>query len=89
MRQFFEIVLPLILPTVIYIGYMLLARPHPGSNVPALDWPWLWLGVAGVALLILTLVAIALFGGAAPSARYQPAKVINGEIKPGHFEPAN
>ena len=89
MRQFFEIVLPLILPTVIYVAYMLLVRPRPGSNAPALDWPWLWLGVAGVALVILTLVGVALFGGAAPSERYQPAKVINGEIKPGHFEPAN
>jgi hypothetical protein len=88
LRQFVEIVLPLILPTAIYLAYMLLARPRPGSNAPALDWPWVWLGLAGVVLLIATFVAIALFGGAAPSERYQPPKLINGEIEPGHFEPA-
>ena len=89
MRQFFQIVLPLILPTVIYVVYMLIARPRPGSNAPAHDWPWLWLGLAGVVLVIVTFVGIALFGGASPAERYEPAKLINGQIKPGHFEPAD
>src|SRR5262249_53836666 len=89
LRQFLEIVLPLVAPTVIYFAYMLIARPRPGGNVLAFDWPWLWLGLAGVGLVIVTFVAVALFGGASPAERYEPAKVIDGEIKPGHFEPAN
>jgi Family of unknown function (DUF6111) len=89
LRQFFEIVLPLVAPTVIYFAYMLIARPRPASNAPALDWPWLWLGLAGVALVIVTFVAVALFGGASPAERYEPAKVIDGKIKPGYFEPAD
>ena len=86
MRQFFEIVLPLILPTVIYIGYLWVLRPRQGTSFPEL--PWVWLIGAGVLLLAVTFLALTLFGGADPTQRYLPPKVVNGQIVPGHYEPA-
>jgi hypothetical protein len=83
-RQLFEIVLPLILPTVIYLAYALLLRPRSGGNLH--DMPWVWLGVAGGFLLAVTFLAIALLGGAPPAAHYVPPKVVNGQIEPGHYE---
>ncbi|MEA2782445.1 MAG: hypothetical protein QOK29_3989 [Rhodospirillaceae bacterium] len=85
MRQFLEIIVPLILPTAIYFTYIILARPRGGGEPP--EMPWIWLGLAGALLLIVTFVAIALFGGAAPTAKYLPPKLIDGKIQPGHFEP--
>jgi hypothetical protein len=86
MRQFFEIVLPLILPTVIYVAYFSVLRPRRAGGFP--EMPWIWLGGAGVLLLAVTFLALTLFGGADPSARYLPPKVVNGQIVPGHYESA-
>ncbi|HZT21251.1 MAG TPA: DUF6111 family protein [Dongiaceae bacterium] len=86
MRQFFQIVVPLLLPTVLYAGYLLLLRSRGGKGAP--EVPWMWLGGAGVLLLGVTFLAIALLGGAAPSAIYVPPKVVDGRIEPGHYEPA-
>ena len=83
MRQFFEIVVPLILPTVIYIAYFSVLRPRRG-NFP--EMPWIWLGAAGVLLLAVTFLALALMGGADPGEKYLPPKVVNGQIQPGHYE---
>jgi hypothetical protein len=84
-RQFFEIVVPLILPTVIYIAYFSVLRPRSGKFP---EMPWVWLGGAGVLLLGVTFLALALMGGADPGERYLPPKVVNGQIQPGRYEPA-
>jgi hypothetical protein len=86
-RQFFEIVLPLILPTALYFGYVLLARARGATTTP--EMPWVWLGLAGGLLLGVTFVALAVFGGASPSDVYLPPKIVNGTVQPGHFAPAN
>jgi Family of unknown function (DUF6111) len=86
MRQIVEIVLPLILPTLIYFGYVLYARARGAEEVP--EMPWAWLGVAGGLLLGVTFLALALFGGAPPSDVYLPPKIVDGKVQPGHFEPA-
>ncbi len=87
MRQFFEIALPLILPTAIYFSYVLIARARGAAEVP--EMPWVWLGVAGGLLLAVTFMALALYGGASPSDIYQPPKIVGGKVEPGHFEPAH
>lgn len=87
MKQFLEIVLPLLLPTAIYFAYVLLLRPRSGAgNMP--EVPWTWLAVAGGILLAVTFLAISLIGGAPPSARYLPPRSVDGKIEPGHYEPA-
>jgi Family of unknown function (DUF6111) len=83
-RQFFEIVVPLILPTVIYIAYFSVLRPRRGANFP--EMPWIWLGGAGLLLVAVTFLALALIGGADPGEKYLPPKVVNGQIQPGQYE---
>jgi hypothetical protein len=83
MRQFFEIVLPLVLPTLLYLGYVMFARSRGAAETPEI--PWIWLVIAGGALVAVTFAALALFGGAPPSDVYRPPKIINGTVQPGEF----
>ena len=89
MRQFLEIVLPLLLPTALYLLYTIIAnRRSPAVPGQPLWWrevPWLWLAAAGTALVVVCLVAFALFGGAPPGTAYRPARLIDGKIVPGQF----
>ena len=90
MRRFLEILIPLLLPTLIYFLYLAIARRRARVTgaAPTLvfkDMPWSWLAGAGVALLAVTLAALALFGGAAPGSRYQPPSLENGQINQGGF----
>jgi hypothetical protein len=87
MRQFFEIVLPLVLPTLIYIAYVASARARGVTGQPEI--PWVWLAVAGGFLAVVTFVAVALLGGAPPTDLYQPPHLEGGKIQPGQFEPSN
>jgi hypothetical protein len=86
MRAFLAIVLPLALPTALYVLYMTLTR-RPGVTGAAaqpMEMPWSWLVIAGGILVIVTLSALYLFEdfGRGP---YHPAQFIDGEIKPGYF----
>jgi hypothetical protein len=85
MRQFFQIVVPLLLPTLLYFLYLKLARRRAGGGNAPPEVPWAWLGIAGAALVAVTLGAAALIGGAPPGSHYEPAKVIDGKIVPGQF----
>ncbi len=87
MRQLFEVVLPFILPTLIYAGYVAAVRARGQSSHP--EVPWVWLAGAGALLVIVTFVAAALLGGAPPTDRYVAPKIENGKIVPGQFLPAN
>jgi hypothetical protein len=86
-KQFLEIALPLILPTLIYVSYVALARARGATGQP--EVPWFWLAGAGGLLVIVTFVAVALLGGAPPTDRYQAPHLENGKIVPGQFQPAN
>ncbi len=85
MRQVLQIVIPLLLPTVAYFLFLTIARRNApaGSSPPPV--PWVWLGVAGAVLLAVSLTAFALMGGAPPGSHYEPPKLIDGKIEPGHF----
>lgn len=89
MRQFFSIVVPLLLPTILYLVYMTAVRRRAQATGGKTGWeevPWTWLGIAGAILALVTLGAIALFGGADPGSVYRPAELIDGKIQPGGFE---
>ncbi len=88
MRQFLTIVIPLLLPTLLYFGYLSLVRRRSaggGATVASADIPWVWLAGAGVLLLAVTLLAVALFGGADPGSHYEPPRMIDGQVQPGGF----
>jgi hypothetical protein len=88
MRQFFSIVVPLLLPTVLYFLYMTTMRRRSTTAGGKGVWeevPWTWLGLAGAFLMAVTIGAFALFDGAEPGSEYRPPRLIDGKIEPGGF----
>jgi H+/gluconate symporter-like permease len=86
-RAFLSIVLPLALPTALYVVYMTLARRRPGAAGAAaqpMEMPWSWLIIAGGILAIVTFLALYFFEDVGRG-QYHPAQIIDGEIKPGYF----
>lgn len=72
-------VLPLILPTALYL---LWARRAAARGLSP-DIPYPWLAAAGVALLALTVFALSLRGGT-PGGKYEPPRYEDGRVVPGH-----
>ena len=83
MRLVLTILLPLLLPSIVYFLYASLARN--GVAALAESAPWFWLIAAGLLLAILALVLLAALGGAAPGSVYHPPREVNGHIEPGYF----
>jgi hypothetical protein len=85
-RAFLAIVLPLALPTALYVLYIALVRRRrpAGAASQPMEMPWSWLAIAGGILVIVTLSALYLLEdfGRGP---YHPAQYIDGQIKPGYF----
>ena len=80
MRIILTIVLPLVLPTLVYFAYMAAKREErPGGP------PWFWLAVTGLVLTAATLGLFAIFGGAEPGSVYHPPRQVNGHIESGRF----
>ncbi len=88
MRALLAIVVPLALPTALYVIYMALARRRggvAGAAAATMEMPWSWLIAAGGILAVVTFAALYVFedGG---RGQYHPAEVIDGELKPGYFD---
>jgi hypothetical protein len=89
LREWAEILLPLLLPTALYLGWVWGLRWANGAA--PVRWsrmPWLWLAGAGVALLAAFLVVVTVGFGTANQGVYVPPSWSGGRIVPGHFEPA-
>ena len=99
MALFFTYALPLVLPTVIYMLWRLIAaRPAPsdaanqngGATAASRDdlWrdaPWMWLVLAGLALLALVLLVGVFVHGTPPSGQYVPPRMEGGQVVPGEL----
>jgi hypothetical protein len=82
-RAFLTIVVPLFLPTALYVGWRYaLGR---GINPPA---SWLWLALAGLVLASLTFIAASIDFDQPRDGIYVPPHVEGGKVIPGHVEPA-
>jgi hypothetical protein len=91
-----ENILLFLLPTLIYVGYVLMTRPAEADQAAAgkaasatnilNDAPLLWLFGAGAVLVIVTLAAFGSISGGKPGQHYEPPSFENGQIKPGHIE---
>jgi hypothetical protein len=94
MRAALQVIIPLILPTLLFLAYAWYMRRRAIMNghaepPPWTQGPWGWLIILGAALSALSLIALALFGDdPARRGAYVPAKVIDGELVPGHIDPA-
>jgi hypothetical protein len=83
-----EILLPLLLPTVLYIaGTRLAELTQRGGAVRRAPLPWLWLAGAGVVLLAAMLLVVTVGFGTVERGVYVPPRWIGGHIEPGHIEP--
>jgi Family of unknown function (DUF6111) len=88
LRVLLTIVLPLFLPTALYLFWVTVLRPARRNG--ATLWtalPWLWLAGVGVVLLAIVLFVVTVHFGAPQEGVYVPPRWQNGRIVPGHIEP--
>jgi hypothetical protein len=89
MRVVLTIILPLILPTVLYLVWMRLPDwPQHGEVAGRGALPWLWLAATGVVLLAAVLFVVTVHYGTSTPGIYVPPRLENGRIVPGHIEPS-
>lgn len=95
-RTIIENILLFMLPTLLYLAWMLLQRSRAAersdeddAGVPVArlldDAPLLWLFVAGAFLVIVTLAAFGTSSGGKPGQHYQPGVLKDGKIEPGEI----
>jgi len=94
-RIVIENILLFLLPTLAYLGWVLIARPETLERTPdgrirpmrvLNDAPLLWLAASGTILLIVVLVAFGKTSGGRPDQTYSPPVFKDGKIQPGHIE---
>ena len=91
-RIFLQVVLPILLPAILYTLWMVAERRRleaSGSAAPRhwVDAPWLWLLALGVFFAGIVALGLALFGGDSIVGEYVPPQVKDGRIVPGHVVP--
>jgi len=92
MRLLFEVVLPILLPALIYLGYLRVERRRAEArgDPATLPWwattPWVALAAAGVLLAAVLLSVVVLRSGSPVGGVYVPAHMENGGLVPGHVE---
>ena len=93
LKKLLTVVLPLMLPTLIYMAYMMIDRRKAAASGGAVvPWwvgaPWTWLITGGVLLAAIVLVTVALTGGFDTSGTYHPARLIDGKVIEGETSTA-
>ena len=91
-RKLLMVVLPLLLPTLIYMAYMLVERRRAvASGDTPLPWwagaPWATLVISGVALSAIVLITVAVTGGSEVHRTYYPTHPIDGRKQGGETTP--
>jgi hypothetical protein len=88
-RVFLTIVLPLLVPTALYVGWLYFLK-WSTQGAETLRWqelPWLWLGTAGVVLLAVVLFVVTVHFGKPETGRWVPPRYEDGRVVPGYMEP--
>ena len=82
--------LPLALPVIVYLTWLLYARRRArklGTPLNQLsDAPWLLIILSGAIVLIFGMVVIGLFTGEKPGDEYIPPHLENGEVVKGRIK---
>ncbi len=89
MRILLTIVLPVLLPVLLYLGYISIQRRRAQAAGQAFSptlWegPLAWLAVAGLGLALAVLISLRLTTGVPPGTKLEPPRVVDGEIVPSH-----
>jgi hypothetical protein len=88
LREFLTLVVPLLLPTALYLVWLRAMRwSEAGGAVAWHKLPWVWLALTGVVLTALVLFVVTVGFGTTVRGTYVPPHVENGRIVPGHIEP--
>jgi Family of unknown function (DUF6111) len=88
LRVFLTIVLPLLVPTAIYLLWItIVGAMQEGGAISWTALPWIWLAGAGVALLAIVLFVVTVHFGSPQEGAYVPPRWEDGQIVPGHIEP--
>ncbi len=87
MRVLLTIVLPVLLPLLLYFGYVSIQRRRAEAAgqtaTPNLrEGPLAWLALAGLGLALAVLISLRLTTGVAPGTKLEPPRLIDGEIVP-------
>ena len=93
-RTVIENLLLFLLPTVIYVAWVLLNRRRNGTSGETDgraagvldDAPLIWLVAAGAALVVITLIVFGSASGGKPGQVYQPPVFRDGKIEPGQIK---
>lgn len=85
-REILTLVVPLLLPTLLYLVWLRATRwSEAGSARAWRGLPWVWLALTGVALTAVVLFVVTVGFGTEMPGIYVPPRVENGQIVPGHF----
>ena len=88
LRVLLTIVLPLVLPTAVYLLWVRIAdRSQQGQPVRWAALPWAWLVGAGAVLVIVVLLVVNVHFGTTQPGVYVPPRYEGGQIVPPHIEP--
>lgn len=82
-RVIIENVVLFLLPTGLYVGYVLLTRDAPDKTKLLDEAPLIWLFLAGALLVVFVLVAFGSTSGGRPGQHYEPPSMKGGRIEPG------
>lgn len=83
-RVVIENILLFLLPTAVYVSYMLLARRTTSAGTVFNEAPLIVLFTAGAALVVATLIYFgSLTSGGRPDQHYTPPYFKDGRIEPG------
>jgi hypothetical protein len=89
LRELLTLVVPLLLPTVLYLVWLRMARwSETGGAMVWRGFPWIWLAAIGVVLTALVLVVVTVGFGTPIPGIYVPPRYEGDRIVPGHIEPA-
>ena len=84
MRVVIENILLFLLPTAVYIGYVLLTRSNTSAGTVVNEAPLVWLFITGALLVGATLIYYGTTTpGGKPGAVYTPPHRKDGRIEPG------
>jgi hypothetical protein len=86
-RVIVTIVLPLLLPTALYLLWVTVLRaPRDSGSATWRSLPWVWLAGAGALLLAVVLIFITVGFGTSQQGVYIAPRYVGGRIVPGHIE---
>lgn len=89
-RVLLQYVLPLLLPTLLYLAWWSVfgRRGGAGGGPPPrlTEGPWFWLIISGAGLMVGGFIYTGLTTGEAPGGRYVAPQLQHGRVVPGHVE---